>query len=191
MGGSDAGPGEPRTIETVGVFDNVSDMEQAASDLLAGGFEHADLSLLASPRTVARHLGHDYTGVVELEDDPAAPRARYLSRASLKWVERSLVAALAVAGGTGLGMLGLQAFGGTPGAAALGIVGLGAGGVAGAFIAKALGDRKARDLVGQLARGGLVLWVRTADAARQARAYDVLSRHSAHHVRVHTVPRHG
>ena len=96
MGRPDAGPGEPRTIETVGVFDNVSDMEQAAAALLAG-----------------------------------------------------------------------------------------------AFIAKALSDRKARDLVGQLARGGLVLWVRTADAARQARAYDVLSRHSAHHVRVHTVPRPG
>ena len=191
MDGPDAGLRDARTIETVGVFDNVSDMEQAASDLLARGFQRADLSLLASPRAVARHLGRDYTGVVELEDDPAAPRARYLSRASLKWVERSLVVTLAIVGAAGLTMVGLQAFGGTAGAAALGIIGLGAGGVAGAFIAKALGDRRARDLVGQLARGGLVLWVRTADAARQARAYDVLSRHSAHHVRVHTVPRHG
>lgn len=191
MGRPDAGPGEPRTVETVGVFDNVSDMEQAAAALLAGGFDHADLSLLASPRTVARHLGRDYTGVVQLESDPAAPRTRYLSRASLKRVGQGLVLVLAMAGAAGLGMVGLHAFGGTAGAAALGVIGLGAGGVAGAFIAKALSDRKARDLVGQLARGGLVLWVRTADAARQARAYDVLSRHSAHHVRVHTVPRPG
>jgi hypothetical protein len=37
-------------------------------------------------------------------------------------------------------------------------------------------------------RGGLVLWVRCRDKAREAAAVKILRKHSAHDVHVHEVP---
>ncbi len=43
-------------------------------------FKHADLSLLASEETVDKKLGHKYKKVIEIEDDAAVPRIRYVSQ---------------------------------------------------------------------------------------------------------------
>ncbi len=64
--------------------------------------------------------------------------------------------------------------------------------VAGAAIATALGhfmDRNhAEWLEEQLERGGLLLWVRTPDAAAEQKALEILRRHSAHDVHLHKLP---
>ena len=46
--------------EAVGVFGDADTMQQAIDDLLSSGFDHADLSLLASESTVDEKLGHKY-----------------------------------------------------------------------------------------------------------------------------------
>lgn len=69
--------------EAVAVFATEKDLENAIDALLVSGFSRADISLLASETAVEEKLGHRYRKVEELEDDPQAPRAAYISRESL------------------------------------------------------------------------------------------------------------
>jgi hypothetical protein len=61
----------------------------------------------------------------------------------------------------------------------------GAGGLVGTWLAKLLGDQRARRLQEQLDHGGLLLWVRTWDADEESRAVQILKRHSGREVHVH------
>ena len=69
--------------EAVGVFSDAEAMQQAIEGLLRSGFEHSELSLLASEETVNEKLGHKYKRVAEIEDDAAVPRARYVSQEAI------------------------------------------------------------------------------------------------------------
>ena len=64
-----------RTIrEAVAMFDDPEKLEEAVFALETRGFDRAAFSLLAEEATVERKLGHRYQRVVEMEDEPAAPR---------------------------------------------------------------------------------------------------------------------
>jgi hypothetical protein len=67
-------------------------------------------------------------------------------------------------------------------------IGGGAGGMAGIGLSSFISQHHADYLQEQLDKGGLLLWVRTRDAAHEERAKEILSRHSAHDVHVHGVP---
>ena len=103
---------EPVVSEAVAVFHDVSDLEAAVEELRAAGFGKHDISLLASEHAVNRKLGHRYERVEDLEDDPAAPRVAYRTRASLGDSEDLLIGSLTylptvVAAGTVVASAGL------------------------------------------------------------------------------------
>lgn len=173
------------TVEAVGVFDDVSELDAAVEELKSSGFKRGQISLLASQDAVERKLGHRYERVEELEDDPEVPRRAYRTRESLGESEDMLVGSLTflpalLAAGTVVASAGVVA------AAVTGAA------VAGAAIATALGHfmdkNHARWLEEQLERGGLLLWVSTPDAAAESRALEILRRHSAHDVHLHKIP---
>src|SRR6185295_15675763 len=83
--------------------------------------------------------------------------------------------AIALAGGP-LGLIVLGA----------GSAGL-AGGLIGAELAKILGDRQAAVIHEHLQQGGLLLWVRTWDAADEERAAAILRKHSGRDVHLHSL----
>jgi outer membrane lipoprotein SlyB len=175
---------ETRT-EAVAVFDDAETLEAAVDELMSHGFDHAELSLLASAEAVEQKLGHRFTKVDLVEDDEEAPRRAYISTESRGDAEGALigglmyVGALAAAGAT-------VASGGTLGAAIAGAAAMGgAGGLIGATLAKFVDDQHAVTLEEQLDRGGLLLWVRTRDQEHEKKAKDVLSKHSAHDVHLH------
>jgi hypothetical protein len=64
-------------------------------------------------------------------------------------------------------------------------LGGGAGGIAGTWLAKLLGDQQAQRVQEQLRHGGLLLWVRTWDAEEKSLAVQILKRHSGQDVHVH------
>jgi hypothetical protein len=64
----------------------------------------------------------------------------------------------------------------------------GAGGLIGGILAKLVGDRHAEYLQEQLEHGGLLLWVRTRDAAHEQHAVDILKKHAGREVHVHAIP---
>ncbi|MBX6324007.1 MAG: hypothetical protein IRY94_19490, partial [Rhodospirillaceae bacterium] len=75
---------------------------------------------------------------------------------------------------------------------AIGVIGAavagGAGGLIGTLLGRALDRRHIRRLQEQLERGGILLWVRTPDAAHEVKAVDILTRHSGEDVHVHQLP---
>jgi hypothetical protein len=176
---------QPVVSEAVAVFHDVSHLEAAVEELRAAGFGKHDISLLATEHAVNQELGHRYERVEELEDDPAAPRVAYRTRASLGDSEDLLIGSLTylptvVAAGTVVASAGVVAAAVTGTAIA--------GALLGTVLARWLDESHAEHLQEQLDRGGLLLWVRTPDADTQSRALAILRRHSAHDVHIHQLP---
>ncbi len=175
----------PTPTEAVAVFDDAPAMEAAIDELLSHGFDRAEISLLASEAAVEGKLGHLFEKVEDLEDDDSVPRKAYVSTESRGDAEGGLVGglmyvgALAAAGAT-------FASGGSLGAAIVGATAMGgAGGLIGSLLARFIDDQHAVDLEEQLDHGGLLIWVRTRDAAHEARAKEILTKHSAKDVHLH------
>lgn len=179
--------GNVTLTEAVGYFDDAAKLQAAIDALLGAGFDRAELSLLASEKAVEDKLGHFYERVTELEDDPIAARAAYVSTESLGDAEGSLIGGLMYVGALA-SVGGIVASGGALAAAAgAALVGGTAGGMIGSALAGLVGDKHANYIEEQLDHGGLLLWVRTRDAAHEARASKILREHSGHDVHLHAL----
>jgi hypothetical protein len=171
----------------VGVFDDCHALEEAVDELEEHGFDRAEISLLASEHAVEEKLGHLYERVGELEDDPNAPRTFYVSTESVGGAEGGLIGGLMYVGACAAAGAAV-ATGGTL-AAVIGAAALagGAGGLIGAALADLVGRHHSDYLQEQLERGGLLLWVDVRDQEHEKRAVEILGRHSAHDVHVHSI----
>lgn len=184
-----AAPGALRTREAVGVFHDWKSLQAAVDELLNTGFDRSELSLLAGDKAVEEKLGHIYEKVRELEDDPAVPRAAFVGRDSLTEGRAGIIGGLVYIGAVAA-IGAVVASGGTLAAAiAAAAVAGGSGGVLGTLAARWLGRDRAREIQGQIDRGGLLLWVRVRDPAHEERAVAVLNRHAADDVHVHDLER--
>ena len=183
----ESGSPETRT-EAVAVFDDAERLQAAIDDLLNHGFDQAEISLLASDKVVEGKLGHLYERVQQLEDADDAPRREYVSAAARGDAQGGLIGGLMYVGA--LAAAGaVFASGGTLGVALAGAAAAGgAGGAAGAVLAKFIGDRHAKELQAQLDRGGLLLWVRTRAPELEARAQQILRKHSGRDIHLHEMP---
>ncbi len=174
--------------EAVGVFATESALLDAIDELMESGFDRAEISLLAAEQTVEQKLGHKYERVAEIEDEAKVPRTCYVSKESIGDAEGGLIGGLMYVGAlTAIGAI--VASGGSlaaiiAGAAMAG----GAGGLIGSVLAGMLGAHHAEHLQKQLEHGGLLLWVRVTDPARETRAAAILKKHSGQDVHVHALP---
>ena len=174
--------------EAVAVFGDGDTLQAAIDDLLSHGFDRADLSLLAGEDVVAAKLGHVYLRAEELEDDPEVPTIAYVSKEAIGDAEGGLVGGLVYVGAVAAAGAVVASGGTLAGVIAAAALAGGAGGFIGATLAMLIGERHANRIQEQLDHGGLVLWVRTWDKDHEARAVEILSRHSAHDVHVHDLP---
>ena len=172
--------------EAVGIFHSPQGLQCAIDELLSSGFHRAELSLLASEAAVVDKLGHLYRKVDSLADDPDVPRAAYVAGEDIGDAEGGIIGGLVYVGAT---VGAIAASGGTLVAVivAAALAG-GAGGLIGSVLAKWVGSHHAHYLEEQLERGGLLLWVRTRDPAREERAVAILGKYSAEKVHVHGAP---
>lgn len=162
--------------EAVAVFDDEKSLEAAVYDLETHGFDRAALSVLATEEAVQAKLGHRYSNVREMEDEPDAPRETFFSRVSRLEAEYlpapmlAAMGALALTGvGTGLAIL----------------VAAGTGAALGAGLGRLMHEHHATRISEQLARGGLVLWVNLRNQEEETKALEVLQASNAHDVHVH------
>ena len=172
--------------ETVGIFYRAEDLQSAIDELLSSGFHRSALSLLASEATVNKALGHQYKKIGALADDPSVPRSAYISPEAIGDAQGGLIGGLlyvgaAVAAGMVLGSGGTIA----AGIAAVVVAG-GSGGLLGLMLSKWLGSHHSNYLQEQIEHGGLLLWVRTRDGADELRSVEIMKRHSASAVHVHS-----
>ena len=174
--------------EAVAVFHDVESFEAAIDNLLAAGFDHADINVLAHEDTIASKLGPTHKSTAEFEDDPEVPRIGYIPNETIGNAEGAVIGpgvyvpamfgglAVAASGGTLLGVFVAAAVAG------------GAGGLIAAALARYIGHEHAKHLDQHLHHGGLLLWVRTRDAECEERALEILRRHSANDVHLHQIP---
>ncbi len=162
--------------EVVGVFHNAEDLESAIDELLSSGFDRAELSLLASEDAVATKLGGYYRPAGELADDPAVPRAAFVSTAAIGDAEGALIGGLAYVGATVA--IGAVVMSGGALAAAVAAAALagGAGGLIGSALAHWVGHHHAAYLHDQIDNGGLLLWVRAWNESDEARALEIIGK---------------
>jgi hypothetical protein len=174
--------------EAVGIFRSADGLQGAIDELLSSGFHRAELSLLASEAAVVEKLGHIYTKPDVLADDPETPRVAYVAGEDIGDAEGGIIGGLVYVGATAAAGA-VVASGGTLLAVIAGAaLASGAGGLIGSVLAKWVGDHHAHHLQEQIERGGLLLWVRTRDPAREERAIEILGRYSAEQVHVHGLP---
>lgn len=174
--------------EAVAVFEQPESLQEAVDELLSAGFDRAELSLLASEEAVESKLGHRYRKVAELEDDDAVPREAYVSTETRGDAEGALIGSLLYVGGVAAAGAVVASGGALAAVLAGAAMAGGAGALVGSLLATWVGERHARHLQEQLDHGGLLLWVRTRDAAHEKRAVEILSRHSGRDVHLHELP---
>lgn len=171
----------PRQIrEVVAVFENVEALEAAVFDLETHGFDRAAFSLLASEDAVERTLGHRYRRIEEMEDEPAAPRETFFSRASRLEAEYGLAPALALVAAAAVGV-------GSATVTLPILVAAGTGLAMGAALGRIVHQHHAERLQEQLERGGLLLWVNVRDEDEERRAMTVLKTHGARELHAHNI----
>ena len=174
--------------EAVAFFHDVETLEEAIDELLRSGFDRAELSLVAGAETVTDELGHMYEKVADAEDDASIPRAAFVSSHSFSEAEGALVSTLFYVGAVAAAGAIVASGGAIVAALVGGAMAGGAGGLVGGALASWLDEHHAQYLQEQLDRGGLLLWVRVWDKARELKAVHILSGHSAHDVHVHGMP---
>jgi hypothetical protein len=174
--------------EAVGVFHAIDDMEVAIDELQEKGFDRAEISLLASEDTIREKLDHRITSTTELEDNPRVPVIPYLARESFGVLEGFSIGFPLYIGAI-LGFSPVIASGGAIAVAiAAGVLGGGGGAAIGGVLAYLIGKQHSDFLNSQLEKGGILVWVRTRDSAHEEKAKEILSRHSAFDVHIHSIP---
>lgn len=164
--------------EVVAAFDNTDELDSAVYELQTRGFDRAAFSLLASEETVLQKLGHRYTEVKEVEDDPTVPRETFFSRVSrleAAYLPAPLLASVGVVALAGVGSI------------LVALIAAGAGGLIGAALGRMIHERHATRVQEQLARGGLLLWVNVRNIGEEETALQVLRANSAHDVHAHDI----
>ena len=169
--------------EAVALFDNPEMLERAVSDLQSRGFDRADISFLAHDALIEQPRGTE-----RLAEDPTAPREAATSDTDIRQ-GRLLGTSLAatIAGFAAAGFT-VAATGGLAAAAVAAVAAAGGIGAIGALFGQRLAQDEAAYLETQLARGGVLLWVRTPEPDDEARALEVLRRYSPW-AYVHEVPK--
>ena len=175
-------PAPGLVCEVVGIFHTFDDLEAAIDELLSSGFDRAEISLLASEETVAQKLGVRFRPAAEIADDPAVPRAAFVSTEAIGDAEGGLIGGLAYLGATaGIGVMVLSG-GALATIIAAAVLAGGAGGLIGSVLARWVGHHHAAYLQTQLENGGLLLWVRAWNEQDDVRAVDIMAKHAADNV---------
>jgi hypothetical protein len=171
--------------EAVGVFDSVETLQAAVYDLRASGFSRSDLSLLGGTEAMVERLGSAYWQAADLEDNPDAPRAAFVSEEAMGELEGAIAGGFFFVG-SAIAMTALL----TPlstmaGSIAAIAIGGGPAGVIGALLARRADQHHKNYYTDQIRRGGILLWVRTPDKDKEDVAVKVLKGHSGRDVHVH------
>lgn len=187
---SEKAAGEERTTainvpEAVGVFDSFGSLQAAYYDLMMVGFSRFDLSLLGTHEALKEKFGDTFWHSKDLEDDPRAPRASFVSEEAMGEFEGALVggflflgsyiamAALLTPASTLAASIAAVAIGGSPGA------------VLGAVLARRAAMNHRAYYEEQIAHGGILLWVRVPDEEKRRLVVEILKGHSGRDVHVH------
>jgi hypothetical protein len=184
-----AQPVQPEvTREAVALFRDESALQAAIDELLSSGFDRAELSLLATEKTLRSTFGDRFKTSAEIEDVEGVPRSCYISPESRGDAEGGLIGGLLYVGAVAATGSVILSGGGLAAAIAAAVIGGGASGLVGSVLAGTIEGVHALNVRDHLRHGGLLLWVRTRTPEDEKRATAILRRHSGRDVHVHGLP---
>lgn len=171
--------------EAVGVFDTFEDLQKAFYDLRMVGFSRYDMSLLGKQEALEEKLGKAFWRSSDLEDDPEAPRAAFVSEEAIGELQGGIAGGFFFLGSY-VAMVAMMTAASTLAAsiAAIAIGGLPAV-VIGALLARRVGKHHKDYYADQIEHGGILLWVRVHDKTREELAVEIMKGHSGRDVHVH------
>jgi len=192
LDGSTARATDAATIrEAVGVFRDPDALNAAISDLLGAGVDRAALSLMAQVGVLDGKPAKGYRQMASAEDDPSAPRQAVYADTDVRQgrtLATSMASAIAAFAASGVVVL----TGGAALTALAAAIGAGGGvGVFGAWVGKRIGAEQRKHLERQMARGGILLWIKIMDPAQERRICELLAAHAAVDVHLHDIPASG
>ena len=171
--------------EAVGIFDTFETQQAAFYDLRAVGFHHSDISLLGSEEALREKLGKAYWHAPELEDDPRAPRAHFVSEEAIGELEGAIAGGFFFVGS----YIAMAAMLGPASTLAASIAAIAIGGspaaVIGTILARRVGQHHKDYYANQIRHGGILMWVRTRDKEHEDLAVKIMKEHSGRDVHVH------
>lgn len=171
--------------EAVGVFDDLATLQAAIYDLRMSGFSRFDISLLGGKEAMEEKLGSAYWRAADLEDNPDAPRAAFVSEEAIGELEGAVAGGFFFLG-SAIAMAAMLTSVSTMGASIAAIaIGGGPTAIIGAFLARRLGKHHTDYYADQIRNGGILLWVRTVDKGKQDLAVKIMKGHSGRDVHVH------
>jgi hypothetical protein len=178
----------PVIREAVGAFVDADIAHDAIDELLASGFKHEEMGLLAGEYTVRQSLGDFYTQTNQYSESADAPNTAFVATESVGDTVHAVIGTLFFAGTTvaaGAAVASAGILGGGLAAAVAGVAAIGAiGGVLGGIIH----ESDAEELEQQIEEGHLLLFVRARDSALEKRAVGILQKHTPIEVKVVTAP---
>jgi hypothetical protein len=168
--------------EAVGVFDSVETLQAAFYALREVGFHHSNMSLLGDDKALKEKLGDAFWHTKDLEDDPHAPRANFVSEEAMGELEGAIVGGVFLI--PSYIAMAAAAAAGTATAAAIAIVGIPAA-IIGTLLARRAGKHHKDYYARQIEHGGILLWVRVEDKEKERKVVEILKVHSGKDVHVH------
>lgn len=171
--------------EAVGVFDSFETLQAAIYDLRMSGFSRSDISLLGGKEAMEETLGSAYWLASELEDNPDAPRAAFVSEEAIGEFEGAIAGGFFFLGSAIAMAAMLTPLSTLAGSIAAVAIGGGPAGAIGVLLARRAGQHHKDYYADQIRRGGILLWVRATDKAREDLATNILKGHSGRDVHVH------
>ena len=166
-------------FEVTALFDDEDELNDVVEELQLVGFQHADISVSPTWKTVETKIGRQLETVTELADTPDAPHAVPFDRRSFGLAQGACIAGPLYFFSLGA-IIAFAAGGADFGALTIAGVVAGASGAALGILPVVWLRRRHRLHVSELLdRGGLVLWLRVLDDRCEQRARKILSRYAA------------
>jgi hypothetical protein len=166
-------------FEVTALFDDEDELNDVVEELQLVGFQHADISVSPTWKSVATKIGRQLETVTELADAPGAPHAVPFDRGSFGLAQGACIAGPLYFFALGA-IIAFAAGGADFSAITIAAVVAGAIGAATGILPVIWMRRRHRLYVSELlGRGGLVLWLRVLDDRYEQRARKILSRYAA------------
>jgi hypothetical protein len=172
--------------EVAGVFRSRELLDAAVSALLSSGFDRADIGVMVGAEAREK-LGGVKIAAEELPDVRAAPRQPVIAGEDIVLVWSLLLSVLIFAGAGFAAWIVVKSGGELVWAGIAATVGAIVAGWIGAQLARAIARKRIRHLEAQLIAHELVLLVRVRSPEEEAKATEILLRHSAQAVRPHEI----
>jgi hypothetical protein len=174
--------------EAIGVFFDIDHLKLAIEELESAGFDNSEIGLLASEKAVEEALRDVYTRSEDFSENPNAPCVAFVADKPGDDTFHALIGGLFFYGATtaaGAAVASAAILGGAVVAAASGVAAIG---LAGTVMGLIIHQSDADFLDEQVDEGHILLFVRTRNAERAAKAVDVLAKNCAFQPKVYSVP---